>query len=89
MLKHLDIKAAGRVQGVFFRLAAKEKALALGLSGFARNETDGGVLIEAEGEEKALASFVAWCRVGPELSTVKGLEVKEGGWQGHRGFKVF
>ena len=31
---------SGRVQGVFFRAATREQAIALGLSGHARNLTD-------------------------------------------------
>ena len=88
MIKHLSIRAQGRVQGVFYRLAAKDQALSLGLSGLARNEPDGGVLIEAEGEETALARFAEWCAHGPEQSTVRKLEIQEGPVTGLKGFLV-
>lgn len=57
-IKHLNIKIYGQVQGVFFRASAKEEAEKLGVKIFPRNETDGSVFIEAEGEEEKLKKFV-------------------------------
>lgn len=65
----------GRVQGVFFRHSACEKARELNITGFVRNEEDGAVYIEAEGEEDALEQFIAGCRNGPELAKVEKTEV--------------
>ena len=42
----------GKVQGVFYRASAKEKAVALGVNGEVWNGTDGGVELVAEGEEE-------------------------------------
>lgn len=86
--KHLDIKIWGSVQGVFFRYSAKKEAEKLDIAGFARNEPDGAVLVEAEGEEETLVKFLAWCRKGPPLARVEGLEVKEGELRGHRDFSL-
>lgn len=77
MRKRFIIRVVGSVQGVFFRVSAKEQADSLGIAGFARNEDDGSVRIEAVGEEQALASFVAWCRKGPEFAKVVSCDVKE------------
>lgn len=74
-MKRALIRVRGRVQGVFFRHSAREKARELNITGFARNEEDGSVYIEAEGEEKALERFVAWCHNGPELAQVEGVDV--------------
>ena len=74
MLKHLNIKILGRVQGVFFRHSAKQKAEELNIKGFARNEPDGAVYIEAEGIEENLKQFLDWCHYGPLLASVKKLE---------------
>jgi len=41
----------GRVQGVGFRYTAKAAALSLGLTGWARNEYDGSVMMEVQGRE--------------------------------------
>ncbi len=51
-MKNLIIKIYGDVQGVNFRFEAKLTADKLGVKGFVRNEADGSVYIEAEGEEK-------------------------------------
>ena len=56
-MKHLKISITGRVQGVFFRDSARMEANRLGVAGFARNEPDGSVYIEAEGEKDALDEF--------------------------------
>lgn len=60
------------VQGVFFRYSAKDVADGLGISGFARNEADGTVYVEAEGEEDNLNEFLKWCRQGPETARPTG-----------------
>ena len=74
MRKHLNIKIYGRVQGVFFRHSTKQKAKESGIKGFVRNEPDGVVYIEAEGEEENLKQFLDWCRRGPFLAKVKKVE---------------
>ena len=78
MPKHLAIRVTGRVQGVFFRASAKAEADRLGLTGFARNEGDGSVAIEAEGGAEALEKFVAWCGQGPDFAKVAAVDVHEG-----------
>jgi acylphosphatase len=76
-MKALRIIVTGKVQGVFFRASAKENADALGIKGFAQNQSDGSVLIEAEGDEENLQQFVAWSRQGPERAHVTQLDVQE------------
>lgn len=88
MRRHLIILVSGRVQGVFFRAAAKEEAGRLGIAGYARNEPDGSVRIEAEGEPDALDRFVAWCGRGPDFADVKAVAVHEGGGAHFSGFAV-
>ena len=88
MTKHWDIRVSGRVQGVFYRASARAEGERLGLSGFVRNEPDGSVYAEAEGEEAALERFLAWCRRGPPAARVEGVEKREGAVRGLKGFKV-
>lgn len=76
-MKHLQIKIYGRVQGVGFRYSAKEKAGKLGVVGYARNEADGSVFIEAQGTDEQLEPFLAWCRKGPWLAKVERMEHEE------------
>ena len=64
----------GRVQGVWFRAATRERALALQLRGFARNLADGGVEVVAVGEDAALAALEHWLWQGPPLAKVAKVE---------------
>lgn len=75
MIGRRTIRVEGRVQGVGFRAGAAQEARRLGLAGFARNEADGSVAIEVEGEAAALEAFVAWCRLGPSAARVERVDV--------------
>jgi acylphosphatase len=50
---------SGRVQGVFFRATAREIAQRHGVSGYARNQHDGTVELEAEGPPAKVEAFLA------------------------------
>ncbi len=88
MLQTYSIKVTGKVQGVFYRQSARQLALSLGLVGYARNEPDGSVRIEVEGDSAALDRFVTWCRVGPPGAQVDRVDVAEGAAQGYAGFRT-
>lgn len=88
MIKHINIKVSGLVQGVFFRASAKEQAESLGISGFAQNLSDGSVYIEAEGVDKSLDKFVNWCHQGPQLAKVEKVETAEGLLKNFTAFKI-
>jgi len=68
---------SGKVQGVWFRAATCERALALGLRGHARNRDDGTVEVLAAGEPAALESLAQWLRTGPPLARVEGVSRAE------------
>ncbi|MDD5032018.1 MAG: acylphosphatase [Patescibacteria group bacterium] len=88
MKKHLNIKIFGQVQGVAFRYYSLEKARELNLAGFARNEPDGGVYLEAEGEEGNLKKFITWCRQGPALAKVEKVEAENGEMKNYKDFAI-
>ncbi len=85
-MKHLKIKVFGKVQGVYYRATAVEKAKQYGIRGFVRNELDGSVYIEAEGDEVNLHLYVEWCRTGSALAVVEKLEVEEGELKPYKSF---
>jgi len=82
------IRVTGHVQGVNFRRDTRREAQRLGLRGFARNEPDGSVTIDVEGEPEALDQMIAWCCRGPELAIVDCVDVDVRGPVGHCGFSI-
>lgn len=72
----LKLVITGRVQGVFFRASARERAMGLGLCGYANNRTDGAVEIVAEGRRSSLDQLLAWARVGPSRARVDDVNVE-------------
>lgn len=85
-LRRVTIRVAGLVQGVNFRQAARQAAIPLGIAGFARNERDGSVTVEAEGDPASVDQFVDWCGHGPERARVDAITVTDGPIVGYKGF---
>ena len=77
MQQTFSITISGKVQGVYFRQNAREKALELGLTGQVKNLRDGKVHIEATGTQEHLAAFTDWCKKGPPRAVVAGVEIAE------------
>ncbi len=88
MKKHYNIKVFGRVQGVYFRQGTKAVADQLGIVGWVRNEEDGSVYIEAEGDEFSMDSFLDWCNEGPDRAIVEKVEKEEAALQNFTNFIV-
>lgn len=63
--ERLEAVIHGRVQGVGFRVFALREARSLGLTGWVRNEPDGGVRCVAEGPRDALERLLGELRDGP------------------------
>ncbi len=70
MSKCLHLHINGLVQGVCYRISAQMKATELGLSGIARNLSDGRVEIIVKGCEDDLNSYINWCHCGPAMAQV-------------------
>jgi acylphosphatase len=87
-VKHLNIIITGKVQGVGFRETTKIIANQMMVTGFVRNEKDGSVYIEAEGEAIFLEEFVNWCHEGPDRSRVENVEVSDGEVKNYRNFEI-
>lgn len=87
-MKCFRIKVIGKVQGVFFRASTKTQADNLGLNGWVKNEQDGSVMIEVEGEDSTVQEFIKWCRKGSQLSRVDTIHLDEISIQNFLGFKI-
>lgn len=84
----LRIRVHGRVQGVFFRAEARDRAGRLGITGFARNEPDGTVTVECQGPEGAVERMRAWCETGPPDAAVESIETARLEPHGETGFRT-
>jgi len=87
-LRCMHCLISGRVQGVFFRARAKERATALHLHGYARNLPDGRVDVLACGTAQALADFKAWLRIGPAHAKVREIECVDRVFRAGEGFAI-
>ena len=79
---------SGRVQGVFYRRFAKNAAVALEISGWARNVPNGDVEVEAFGTEEQLTAFHAQLQKGPTASQVKNILTQPIAWALHPNFHI-
>ncbi|MEO6490493.1 MAG: acylphosphatase [Ferruginibacter sp.] len=73
--KHLLI--TGKVQGVFYRAAAKEIAGDLQITGWIRNTLKGKVEAVVSGTEANMEKFISWCHHGPSHAQVTSVNVTE------------
>jgi acylphosphatase len=67
---------SGRVQGVFYRASAQQRARAAGIAGYARNLADGRVEVLAFGDERRVREFIDWLWIGPSAAKVKDVVVE-------------
>lgn len=65
------------MQGVYYRASARERALAAGITGYARNLADGRVEVLACGEAGAVWAFIEWLWIGPSAANVTAVQSEE------------
>lgn len=76
-MKRVRVLISGRVQGVFFRAYTRETAMALNLTGWVRNLSDGRVEAVFEGEDGKVDAMLEWCKQGPPYAVVRDVEIIE------------
>jgi acylphosphatase len=82
------VRYIGRVQGVGFRAMAQWLAEVSAVSGWVRNDPDGSVVLEAQGEPDKLEEFLGAVRgrLGRNISAEQAAEVAPDADE--RGFRV-
>jgi acylphosphatase len=88
MRKSYIITVSGKVQNVGFRYYTSRMAMEFNVAGFVKNEPDGSVYIEAEGEKDSLEAFLHWCRRGPQWARVDQFDIQEQPLMNYKGFRV-
>lgn len=78
----------GRVQGVFFRDSARERARAHGVSGWVRNRSDGAVEAVLEGPRERVERVLRFFETGPPQAEVADIEVRKQQPEGLSGFEI-
>jgi protein-L-isoaspartate(D-aspartate) O-methyltransferase len=77
VMKSVDVRVSGVVQGVFYRASARREGALRGLHGWVRNESDGSVRLHLQGDPAAVDAMLDWCRIGPPAARVARLTVSD------------
>ena len=87
-IKNLRVVVSGKVQGVFFRASVKKVADILGVKGFVRNEHNGSVFVEAEGDDEMVNKLIDYCHHGPDNAKVEKVSITLGEVVGYDSFDI-
>lgn len=79
---------SGKVQQVYFRVSCQQKAIDMGISGYAKNLADGDVEVFLSGDEENVETMLNWLQEGPERADVTKVQHKQVSWQEHRFFSI-
>lgn len=79
---------SGRVQGVFYRASTVDMARGLGLTGWVRNLSDGGVELVACGDAAKLQELERWLWDGPRHARVERVRAADIEERAFNGFTV-
>ena len=69
------MRVTGRVQGVGYRYYAMRQANEFGLKGYVKNQGDGSVEVQVEGEKEIIERFKSFLKQGPGYSSVDQVEI--------------
>ena len=87
-IETIRIIVKGKVQGVFYRQSAKEKAKNFGITGHIKNTQNDEVHIVATGPKDQLQNFIRWCREGPPRAIVKDISIQSLPLQNFENFNI-
>lgn len=87
-MKCFHLTVSGRVQGVFFRANVKNKAIELGLKGYAKNLENGDVEVVVQGNEGKMIELIDFVKKGPGISRVSGIQIKHREPENFKNFEI-
>jgi len=87
MTQSVILTIQGRVQGVGFRYFVMQKAGIFNVNGFVKNQLNGNVYVEAEGEREQLELFIYACQQGPSHAWVEKVDIQYCPIQDFEGFE--
>ncbi len=67
----MQVRVIGQVQGVAYRAWTRDRALALGVRGWVRNEDDGAVTALLVGPDSGVRTLLAEMEQGPAAAEVR------------------
>lgn len=75
-MKYVSVNVHGRVQGVGFRSFTQHRAVECNITGWVKNEDDGSVHIEAQGNEEDMSRFLELIKKGPSrFANVRDMDI--------------
>jgi acylphosphatase len=77
-IQELHAYVHGWVQGIGYRYFVENNALALGLRGYTRNQSDGSVEVLAQGTRSALERLLTMLQQGPSAAEVSEVRIQWG-----------
>ncbi|ADD02811.1 acylphosphatase [Thermoanaerobacter mathranii subsp. mathranii str. A3] len=90
MKKTVHLRITGHVQGVGLRYSVYQKAVSLGIAGYAENLYDGSVEVVAEGEEENIKELINFIKTGLRWARVDNVEENWSNYKGeYRDFRIY
>lgn len=85
----VQARVHGKVQGVGYRMWARDEAMELRLSGWVRNERDGSVTAWLTGTDAAVSAMIERLWQGPAGASVSRIDLEElKTWTAPEDFKI-
>ena len=88
MMRSINVRITGLVQGVGYRYWALGAAAKHSVCGWVRNEPDSSVLAHIEGDAEAVSAMVSSLWKGPRWAGVENVAVKDAPFEGFQNFTV-
>ncbi len=79
---------AGRVQGVGFRAFVQDRAVQIGVRGYAKNLPDGSVEVYAAGTPEQISELRSALHLGPRFADVRTVDEQESAPETVSGFSI-